>query len=145
MEGTGKAVLVALVLAMMLCVSTAFAATITVQNIVNGQTYTAYKLLNYTATSDGTGFSYYLTAAQYGTSSNKTPLATVLENGGLTFSEGTDGNWYVSNASAANAANITTALKNAISNNTFSTANAIASKTVQAANDAADFGDLATG
>ena len=130
---------------MMLCVSTAFAATITVNNIVNGQTYTAYKLLNYT--NSGDAFSYYLTSSEYGTAESKTTLATLLESAGFTFARGTDGNWYVSNteANTPTAAAITTALKGAITAGTFDGDDAIASQTVQAANDAANFGNLATG
>ena len=44
---------------------TAFAGTIEVKDVIEGETYTAYKILNYTANEDKSAVSYYLTAAEY--------------------------------------------------------------------------------
>jgi hypothetical protein len=53
-----KLIALVLALALVMAVAVASAATISVQHIVNGQTYTAYKLLNYT--NSDTAFAYYL-------------------------------------------------------------------------------------
>lgn len=76
----------------------AFAATITVNNAVDGETYTAYKLFDVT---HGAGADGELNTADdtyaYYTSDETLKNALVSANAGLTFkkAEGT-GNWYVS-------------------------------------------------
>ncbi len=79
----------------------AMAAEINVSGVKKDETYTAYKLLNYTAAdtdSDDTNdaFSYYLTKAQYDTG-----LGTILVDAGFTFAMSPDGKIYtVSNTTA---------------------------------------------
>lgn len=90
-----KLVTLAIVLAMVMAfmVPTAMAASINVENVVNGETYTAYKILNYTANADKTAYSYYLTADQY------TDIGNVLEAASLAFTPSADGTqYYVNNA-----------------------------------------------
>ena len=80
-----------LALAMLLAVTTAFAATIAVQEVLDGETYTAYKILN--STSNGTAVSYYLTAAEYA------EIGATLEDAGFEFEASADGTqYYVKNA-----------------------------------------------
>lgn len=76
-----------LALAMVLAVATAFADTIDVQNVLDGETYTAYKILNYTQ--NGTAVSYFLSAADYES------FGAVLEAAGLTFVQSADGSQYI--------------------------------------------------
>ncbi|MBR2728689.1 MAG: SpaH/EbpB family LPXTG-anchored major pilin [Lachnospiraceae bacterium] len=69
----------------------AMAASIDVQDVVDGETYTAYKILNYTK--DGDAYSYYLTTAQYNS------FGSVLEGAGFIFQASADGTqYYVTNA-----------------------------------------------
>ena len=84
--------ILALVLAvvMMMALSvTASAASIDVQEVLDGETYTAYKILNYTQSGDA--YSYYLTAAQY------TAFGSVLEGAGFTFTQSADKSQYFVN------------------------------------------------
>ena len=69
---------------MVLSLSTAFAATIDLQNVIDGETYTAYKILNYTdngKTGADRAVSYYLLADEY------TSIGSVLEAAGFAFTE----------------------------------------------------------
>ena len=74
----------------------AFAATIEVQDVLDGETYTAYKILNYTDNGkeeNDRAVSYYLTADEY------TAMHTVLEAAGFHFTQSADKTqWYVDNA-----------------------------------------------
>ena len=76
----------------------AFAATIAVTDVVDGETYTAYKILNYTENGEtGTdrAVSYFLTAEEYNSG-----LGAALESAGFAFTKSADGTQYfVSNAS----------------------------------------------
>ena len=72
---------------------TAMAGTIDVQDVLDGETYTAYKILNYTTS--GNAYSYYLTASEYAA------IGSALEDAGFTFTESADGSQYfVNNAEA---------------------------------------------
>ena len=98
------ALLIAMVMALAMSV-TAFAATIEVKGVIEGETYTAYKILNYTANADKTAVSYYLTAAQYDANADGTAkdggLGDILQDAGFTFTKSADGTQYfVSNANA---------------------------------------------
>ena len=74
----------------------AFAATIEVQEVLDGETDTAYKILNYTDNGkeeNDRAVSYYLTADEY------TAMHTVLEAAGFHFTQSADKTqWYVDNA-----------------------------------------------
>ncbi len=88
-----------LALAMILAAATAFAGTIALKDVIEGETYTAYKILNYTeGDPDANGVkpvSYYLTAEQY------TAIGSVLEAAGFAFTASADGTQYtLSNANA---------------------------------------------
>ena len=84
------ALLVTMVMVLGMSVS-AMAASIDVQDVVDGETYTAYKILNYTK--DGDAYSYYLTTAQYNS------FGSVLEGAGFIFQASADGTqYYVTNA-----------------------------------------------
>jgi fimbrial isopeptide formation D2 family protein/LPXTG-motif cell wall-anchored protein len=100
-----KILALVLALVMVLAVATAFAGTITVDNVKNGETYHAYKLLNYTK--NGNAWSYYLTPAQY------TSFGSVLEGIGFEFTASSDGTIYTLNETDMTADQITAALKNA--------------------------------
>jgi fimbrial isopeptide formation D2 family protein/LPXTG-motif cell wall-anchored protein len=67
--------------------ATALAATIDVQSVIDGEKYTAYKILNYT--NSGTAYSYYLTSDEY------TTLGSALEDAGFEFKASADGSQYV--------------------------------------------------
>ena len=97
-----KLISLVLALAMILVVSMAFAATIEVKNVIDGETYTAYKILNYTdngETGADRAVSYYLTADEY------TSIGSVLEEAGFEFTASSDGTQYfVKNAETFKAA-----------------------------------------
>ena len=74
---------------------TAFAATIDV-NGAKGETYNAYKLLEYTSntTTNPPSYSYYLLDADY-----QGALGTALKNAGFAFTKSADGTqWFVNNS-----------------------------------------------
>ena len=78
------ALLLALVMAMAMNIS-AFAATITVDNAIEGQTYTAYKIFDVTNAGDA-----------YAYSTNNETLKKALEQQGFSFSKASTGDiWYV--------------------------------------------------
>jgi len=90
MKKTMKILALVLVAVMMMALSTsAFAATIDVQDVLDGETYTAYKILNYTKSGDA--YSYFLTAEQY------EAFGAVLEAAGFSFTQSADGSQYVVN------------------------------------------------
>ena len=105
----------ALVIAMIMVLgmsTSVFAATIVVesgttaadgtesQDVLNGETYKAYKILNYTSdtTVDPAAYSYYLTKAEYDVE-NENGLGKLLESVGFEFTASADGTqYYVNNA-----------------------------------------------
>ncbi len=97
-----KLLALVLALAMVMMVSAAFAATIEVQNVIDDETYTAYKILNYSdngKTGEERSVSYYLTASEYAS------IGSVLEAAGFEFTASADGSQYtVSNAEDFDAA-----------------------------------------
>lgn len=119
MKFARKLVTLAIVLAMVMAfmVPTAMAVTpdtgtgtIKVENVLAGETYTAYKILNYT--SSGDAYSYYLTKAEYDNG-----LGAELVEAGFAFALSADGTQYaVTNTEAlktAGADNMVAKLKNA--------------------------------
>lgn len=88
-----KLVALMLALAMVMMVGTTFAATIEVKNVIDDETYTAYKLLNYTKSGDdeNAAYSYYLTADEYDA------IGEVLETAGFAFTASSDGSQYTVN------------------------------------------------
>ena len=82
------ALLLALVMAMAMNIS-AFAADITINNAVNGETYTAYKLfdvsIGYDDAENPAGYSYYTKDGN---------MVNLLEEIGLTFTTSSDGSTY---------------------------------------------------
>lgn len=68
----------------------AFAATITIDNAVDGQTYNAYKIFDVTTSTSGdkTNYSYTLDASE-------TDLKALLEGAGLTLTSSADGSVYM--------------------------------------------------
>lgn len=104
------AILLALVMVVALGVS-AFAADITVDKVKEGETYNAYKILNYT-TDGADAYSYYLTAAQYDSG-----LGKLLSDAGFKFAKSADGSQYVlTNAKELTADAVVAALKAAEAN-----------------------------
>lgn len=76
-----------LVVAMLMTFAiSASAATITVSNAVDGQEYTAYKVFEISENADRSAITYYTTNAD---------LVTALTNHGVTFTQATDGKYYV--------------------------------------------------
>lgn len=90
--------LLSLVMVMGLAVG-ASAASIEVKDVIDGETYTAYKILNYTKSEDGAAYSYYLTTAEY------TSIGAVLEAAGFAFTASADGTQhFVNNAKTVDVA-----------------------------------------
>lgn len=98
MKKLSKAIVLLLSAIMVLAMSTSvFAGTIEVQNVMEGETYTAYKILNYrdSGTGEDRVVSYYLTKQQY------TSIGSVLEAAGFHFTASSDGTeYFVDNAAA---------------------------------------------
>ena len=167
MNNVKKILALVLVAVMMMALSvSAFAGTIVVesgtttegdpsQDVLTGETYNAYKILNYTSADtddDGTpdAYSYFLTTAQYD-AENPNGLGKLLESAGFAFTASADGSQYVLNnadsiTDAAAVANTLYAIKDKIA------AVAIASATETATGDkdsdgkvTAKFTDLDTG
>jgi len=119
----------------------AMAASIDVQDVLDGETYTAYKILNYTKSGDA--YSYYLTKAQYDS------FGSVLESAGFIFQASADGTQYsVTNAdqtkttpTPVDAAAAAAYLKTHVSE----LGDAIEKKTTTGADGEANFEGLATG
>lgn len=80
------ALLIAAVMVLSLSTS-AFAASIEVKDVIDGETYTAYKILNYT--NSGDAYSYFLSADEY------TAIGSALETAGFHFTASADGSQYV--------------------------------------------------
>lgn len=84
--------LVALLLAVVMTIAmsaTAFAADITINDAVNGQTYSAYKLFDVTTSGEGENANY-----SYSLSAEETTLKGLLEDAGLRFVLSADGSRY---------------------------------------------------
>ena len=114
----------------------AFAATITVQNVIDGETYDAYKILNYT--NNNSAYSYYLTTAQYNSG-----LGSLLEAAGFSFTQSSDGTqYYVDNASTFDAAAAAAYLG---AHETDVASYALAHDDTEAASGSATFSGLGTG
>ena len=118
------ALLIAMVMVLGMSTSV-FAATIVVetgttasdgsesQDVLEGETYSAYKILNYTSdiTVDPAAYSYYLTAAQYEADADGNAVADglgdILEKAGFEFQKSADGTQYVlTNANKITAATV---------------------------------------
>ena len=128
------ALILSVVMMLVLTVVPAFAATISVTNVIDGETYTAYKILNYT--NSGDAYSYYLTASEY------TSIGSVLEGAGFAFTQSADGTQYfVNNAGTIDVAAAAAYLKTNVS----SLGDALGKSTATGANGAATFDNLATG
>ena len=97
MKKLSKVLVLVLSAIMVLAMSASvFAAEITVENAYEGETYNAYKLLEYTSDKTVTpaAYSYYLTNADY-----NGDLGTALKAAGIEFTQSADKTkWYVSNA-----------------------------------------------
>ena len=85
------ALLIAMVMVLGMATSV-FAAKIEVKEVIEGEEYTAYKILNYTANDDKTAVSYYLTADEYNSG-----LGAALVAAGFAFTPSSDGSQYVVN------------------------------------------------
>ena len=117
-ENMKKLATLLLTVAMMLVMTVStFAATIKVDDVLEGENYSAYKILNYTSSdTDNDGkpdaYSYYLTTVQYdevattaedGTvtySAKEGGLGALLESVGFKFTRSADGTQYVLNNAA---------------------------------------------
>ncbi len=140
MKKTNKVLAVPLVALMTFALSgmTAFAGTITVTDVVKGETYEAFKILEYKSNADKSAYSYYLEESNAKTAA----LKTLLEGAGFTFTESADKTLYYLNATAMDADAIVAALKTA--GLTESNALAYAKKTA-GSNGEAVFSGLDTG
>ena len=127
------ALLIAMVMVLGMSTSV-FAATIEVKDVINGETYTAYKILNYT--NSGDAYSYYLSDTEY------TQIGSVLEGAGFAFTASSDGSQhFVNNAETIDVAAAAAYLKT----NVASLGNALGKAEATGANGKAEFTDLATG
>lgn len=130
--------ILALIVALMMVMSmtAAMAATIEVKDVIDGEEYNAYKILNYTANEDKSAVSYYLTKDEYDSG-----LGAILETAGFAFTASADGSQYVLNNAktidvAAAAASLATS---EVASKALATANATG------ANGKAEFANLAAG
>lgn len=85
------AILLAAIMMMAMGITT-FAATVDVKDVIDGETYTAYKILNYTANENKSAVSYYLNANEYDSG-----LGSALVGAGFSFTKSSDGTQYVLN------------------------------------------------
>ena len=117
----------------------AWAATIDVQNVIDGETYTAYKILNYRdngKTGDERAVSYYLTSTQYAS------IGSVLEAAGFAFTASADQTeYFVNNAKTLDAAAAAAYLGAHVSD----LGNALDKKEAVGSEGQASFSGLATG
>jgi fimbrial isopeptide formation D2 family protein/LPXTG-motif cell wall-anchored protein len=134
MKKTSKILALVLVVAMVVAMgvgTVAFAATLNVENAVDGQKYVAYKLLNYEK--NGNTWTYYLEA-------NDTSVKTFLEGYGMVFSQrSSDNAWVLQNSDEIDAATLAAALKAADS------ITALDTITIRANGTSASFDDLDQG
>lgn len=134
-----KLISLVLALAMVLVCASAMAATIAVQDVIDGETYTAYKILNYTdngETGEDRAVSYYLTASEYSS------IGSVLEAAGFAFTASADGaQYFVNNADSFDAA----AAAEYLGAHVADLGNALGKATATGASGSATFDGLATG
>ena len=142
---TGKKILALALVALMLMLAmnfTAFAATIDVSGAFKGETYNAYKILEYTSntTIDPPAFSYYLAYADY-----QGALGTALKNAGFAFTKSADGSqWFVNNSDQlTDGADLAEKLSASI--DTWKDAALATASTTGTAGGKAEFTDLPTG
>ena len=132
------ALMLAMVLAMAMSM-TAMAASIAVKDVLDGETYTAYKILNYSdngKTGNDRAVSYYLTAAEYGS------IGSVLESAGFAFTASSDGTeYFVNNADTIDVSAVATYLGAHVTE----LGNALGKDTATGANGEANFTNLDTG
>ena len=125
------ALLLATVMVMAMSMSV-FAAEIEVKSVIDGEEYTAYKILNYT--NSGDAYSYYLTADEY------TAIGSALETAGFHFTASADGTQYVvDNAETVDVAAAAESLASA------NLGNALGKFTATGANGSATFTGLTQG
>ena len=132
------ALLIAMVMVLGMSTSV-FAASIEVKDVIDGETYTAYKILNYTdngKTGEERSASYYLSSTEY------TQIGSVLEAAGFHFTASSDGTQYfVDNGDKLDAAKAAEYLGAHVSD----LGDALGKKTATGADGKAEFTDLATG
>lgn len=128
--------ILALVMVMGLA-TTAFAASIDVKNVLDGETYTAYKILHYTHNDDNDdAYSYYLSAEEY------EAIGEVLEAAGFVFGVSSDGTeYFVTNAAGFDAG----VAAEYLAENVEDLGSAIATATATGASGTATFENLPTG
>lgn len=127
-------------IAMALGMSTSvFAASIEVKDVIDGEEYTAYKILNYSdngETGDARAVSYYLSDTEY------TAIGSVLEAAGFHFTASADGKTYtVYNADTFDAA----AAAEYLGEHVADLGNALGKAEATGASGSASFTGLATG
>lgn len=133
--------LLALITAIVVCMAMAIpvmAASIEVKDVLDGETYTAYKILNYTSSGTGSerAVSYYLTADEY------TAIGSVLEAAGFAFTQSADGSqYYVNNAKDLDPS----AAAAYLGEHAADLGNALGKFTVEGSGGSASFTDLPTG
>ena len=142
MKFARKLVTLAIVLAMVMAfmIPTGMAATIKVQDVLDGETYTAYKILNYT--NSGDAYSYYLSATEYDT------IGAVLEAAGFKFTASADGTQhFVNNTVAAEGVTVVDVAAAAayLAEHAADLGEALGKATATGANGEASFTNLATG
>ena len=132
------ALLLAMVMVMAMSISV-FAASIEVKDVIDGETYTAYKILNYSdngKTGTDRAVSYYLTSEEY------EDIGSVLEAAGFEFTASADGTQYVvSNGDSFDPA----AAAEYLGENVDDLGDALGKATATGANGSADFTGLDTG
>ena len=131
-----KLIALVLALAMVATLGLAFAADITVENADNGQTYTAYKLLDYAYNASTDTFTYYI-------EDDDEYAAINALNLGFTFADDATYGHVVTNAGDLTAAGLTTALKGVIGDDLDDAA--LQKVTTTAANNAATLTGLEAG
>ena len=132
------ALLLATVMVMAMSINV-FAASIEVKDVIDGETYTAYKILNYSdngKTGEERAVSYYLTSDEY------TAIGSVLVAAGFKFTPSADGTQYVvNNGDTLDAA----AAAEYLGAHVEDLGDALGKKTATGANGSANFTDLAPG
>ena len=132
------ALLLATVMVMAMSINV-FAASIVVQDVIDDETYTAYKILNYSdngKTGADRAVSYYLTSAEYDS------IGAVLVAAGFEFTASADGTQYVvTNGDSLDAAGAAEYLGAHVSD----LGSALGTATATGADGKAEFTNLATG
>ena len=130
------ALLIAMVMVLGMSTSV-FASTIDVQGVLDGETYTAYKILNYT--NNGDAYSYYLTSGEYDA------IGSVLVSAGFAFTKSADGSQYFVNNAEALTTNGVSDVAEYLGSHVADLGNALGKYTATGANGKAVFTDLPTG